>query len=89
MHVDPIKLVPPDYGIDWKFSHGFGIGQITCGGGTKEQPDCRKDGNAGCLVGGVCYTVPELLTINLSPLLSSLLLSINKGFAPPEADTSK
>ena len=63
MYVDPIKLVPPDYGIDWKFSHGFGIGQITCGGGTKEQPDCRKDGNAGCLVGGVCYTVPELLTI--------------------------
>ena len=51
---------PPDYGIDWRFSHGLGLGQITFGGNSY----CDKSqGIRGYKsLSGRCFTIPELLT---------------------------
>jgi hypothetical protein len=48
---------PPDFGIDWRFSHGFGAG-ITV---FKSSPLC-SNGWRGYTMGGKCYSVPELVT---------------------------
>ncbi len=54
---------PPDYGLDWRFSHGFGIGQMTI---VPYKSYCRKiNGPNGPEwarnVGGKWYTVTDLL----------------------------
>ncbi len=54
---------PPDYGLDWRFSHGFGIGQMTIVPGSSY---CGKiDGPNGLewarKVGNNWYTVTDLL----------------------------
>lgn len=46
---------PPDYGIDWRFTHGFGAGQITFGG------DSYCNNARGIIQDGTCYTIPQLL----------------------------
>jgi hypothetical protein len=49
---------PPDYGLDWRFSHGLGLGQVTlfsdsfCSTGLRGLKDKT----------GKCYTIPDLLT---------------------------
>jgi hypothetical protein len=54
---DSFTDVAPDYGLDWRYSHGLGLGQITlfvnsfCEGTTR-----------GRSVGGTCFTIPDLLT---------------------------
>ncbi len=49
---------PPDYGLDWRFSHGIGFSQATivpngakCAGGLR-----------GYSIGGKCFTIPQLVT---------------------------
>lgn len=49
---------PPDYKLDWRFSHGFGLGQITL------QPDYSCGGGRGRDINGTCFTIPDLLTPN-------------------------
>ena len=60
-HANLSAMKKPNYGIDWRYTHGFGVGQITCGGSGK--PECMKNGGGGCKVAGKCFTVPELLTV--------------------------
>lgn len=53
---------PPNYGIDWRFSHGFGLGQVTIDG----DDYCNKSqGIRGARISALntCITVPELLTV--------------------------
>ncbi len=52
---------PPDYGLDWRFTHGFGAGQITFNGNS------TCDGARGIKIKETCYNIPELLdtTTNL------------------------
>lgn len=48
----------PDYGLDWNYTHGFGLGQVTFGDGKYCSPGVR-----GITLGdGKCYTIPQLLT---------------------------
>jgi len=49
---------PPDYGLDWRFSHGIGAGQATI---FPNSPRC-PDGNRGFIAGGNCFTIPQLIT---------------------------
>jgi hypothetical protein len=62
---DNLTDVAPDFGLDWRFSHGFGIGQCTI---FPKYPkphfdSCTApDGLHGVRRGGVCYTVPILMT---------------------------
>ncbi len=48
---------PPDFGLDWRFSHGFGAGLTIF-------PNTAKCSNGwrGYTVGGKCFSVPELVT---------------------------
>lgn len=55
---DVLTSEGPDYGIDWHYSHGFGIGQSTIFGDSR----C-PDGNRGIDYLGRCFTVPELMTV--------------------------
>lgn len=48
----------PDYGLDWRFSHGIGASQGTI---FTNSPRC-PDGNRGYTVGGKCFTIAQLLT---------------------------
>ncbi|MDD5251763.1 MAG: pilin [Patescibacteria group bacterium] len=61
---DTVNLqAPPDYGLDWRFSHGIGSGQSTvfpnsapCSG--------KADQGRGFRTGNKCYTIPELFDVN-------------------------
>jgi hypothetical protein len=55
---DKISSQPPDYGLDWRFSHGLGFGQATLFPNTK----CA-DGSRGITYLGRCFTPPELMTV--------------------------
>lgn len=52
---------PPNYGLDWRFSHGFGASQATI---FPDSLPCEGKENLGrgFRRGGRCYTIPELLT---------------------------
>lgn len=59
---------PPDYGLDWRFGHGFGAGQSTIHGDSADgkynelnQP-CpgKEDQGRAFHMGTMCFTVPEL-----------------------------
>ena len=52
---DKFVNAPMDYGLDWRFSHGFGAGQITFDGYS------RCNGQRGTIVDDKCYTIPDLL----------------------------
>lgn len=64
-HVTEANFVPPDFGIDWRFSHGIGLGQVTFGDGQF----CNVNGQnvRGTKIKGLnnrCLTVPELLSVD-------------------------
>lgn len=63
---------PPDYGLDWRFTHGFGLGQITITGKEYCSPGVR--GAKRC---GKCYTIPELLSPQSSIEISICLMKKN------------
>jgi hypothetical protein len=58
----------PDLGIDWHYSHGFGVGQVTfpnrLANGSYGPTHCpgRPATEYSTMVGGRCFTVQELLT---------------------------
>lgn len=60
---------PPDYGLDWRFTHGFGLGQITISGKEYCSPGIR--GAKRC---GKCYTIPQLLSVESSLEISLCLM---------------
>lgn len=52
---------PPDYGIDWRFSHGLGPAQSTIFPDPLNPPCAgREEEGKGFRMGSKCYTVPEL-----------------------------
>jgi hypothetical protein len=55
---------PPNYGLDWRYSHGFGPGQLTIFPHETRNRPCegREDQGYGYRINGACYTIPELLT---------------------------
>lgn len=62
---DMLTDVAPDFGLDWRFSHGIGIGQCTIYPKYPKphyQVCFAADGLHGVKRGGVCYTVPMLMT---------------------------
>jgi hypothetical protein len=58
---------PPDYGLDWRYSHGFGAGQSTIFGDVngkfnpRNQP-CpgKEDQGRGFRMGSKCFSIPDL-----------------------------
>ena len=82
---DTLSATPPDYGLDWRFSHGFGVSQCTIFPKGKGANQCNgPDGGLGISTGGTCYTVPILMTWegNLS-CMASLIKSIAGGTSDP------
>ncbi len=55
---DPTK---PDYNLDTRFSHGFGISQLTIFPGTTGLPKC--EGHWSAQIGETCFTGADLLTL--------------------------
>ncbi|MFA5061704.1 MAG: pilin [Patescibacteria group bacterium] len=62
---------PPDYGLDWRFSHGFGLGQATLRG------DSYCGGQRGISKFGQCFTIPQLLTVDAAAIFSANLFKSN------------
>lgn len=54
---DTFTNTPPDYGLDWRFSHGIGLGQITI------FPTEQCGGERGKSFAGKCYSIPSLLKV--------------------------
>lgn len=64
-NVTEANFVPPDFGIDWRFSHGIGLGQVTFGDG--QFCDVNGQKVRGTKIKGLnnrCLTVPELLSVD-------------------------
>ncbi len=59
---DDMTAIPPDYGLDWRFSHGFGYGQFTIFPRTSELSCVAPDGSVGRRMGETCYTAPCVMT---------------------------
>jgi hypothetical protein len=57
-HFDPSK---PDYNLDKRYSHGFGISQLTIFPGT--QWGARCDGHWSIKMSDTCFTAADLLTL--------------------------
>jgi len=55
---------PPDYGIDWRFSHGLGLGQVTLTGNNycTDVNGNRIRGYSPMANRNKCFGIPELLT---------------------------
>ncbi|HTM69004.1 MAG TPA: pilin [Candidatus Binatia bacterium] len=51
---------PPDYGLDWRYSHGFGSGQSTIFPGSAPCPGNEAQGR-GFRMGNHCYSAAQLL----------------------------
>jgi hypothetical protein len=54
---------PPDYGLDWRFSHGFGSGQSTIFPNNQPCPGKEEFGR-GFRSGSLCLTIPELMNVD-------------------------
>lgn len=52
---------PPNYGLDWRFSHGIGASQVTIFPDNKPCPGRESEGR-GAIRGGKCFTVKDLLS---------------------------
>ena len=63
---------PPDYGLDWKYGHGFGIAQTTL------QPSYHCNGQRGITMNGRCFTIPDLLSpvTNIESMVAHILNDI-------------
>ena len=55
---DEINAIAPDFGLDWDYSHGVGIGQTTI-----FPTDRCPDGSRGKSFFGRCFTLPEMVTV--------------------------
>ncbi len=72
---------PPDYGLDWRFTHGFGLGQITLKG------DYYCDGQRGIVKSGKCFTIPQLLTVDAAAFTAASLFKSNLDCAQKKGYT--
>ncbi len=68
---------PPDFGIDWRFSHGLGLGQITLDG--RKGYHCNEQ--RGIKLGGHCFNIPELFTADGAILAMVKLFKNNLSVA--------
>jgi hypothetical protein len=59
---DDLNSQPPEFGLDWRFSHGLGVGQVTVFPKNVNGFCTGADGAYGRTIGGKCFTVPILLT---------------------------
>ena len=59
-----VTAVPPNYGLDWRFSHGIGLGQCTIfpKGGVPNYCE-GQDKSPGIKYGTKCFTVPIAMTM--------------------------
>jgi hypothetical protein len=75
---------PPDYGLDWRFTHGFGLGQVTL------RPNHFCNGQRGINKYGKCFNIPELLTVDAAAFFAANLFkdnlkcAENKGYNGPQ-----
>lgn len=69
---DEFINTPPDYGLDWKYGHGFGIAQTTL------QPSYHCNGQRGITMNGRCFTIPDLLNpaTNIESMVAHILNDI-------------
>lgn len=59
---DPFKPdQPPEYGLDWRYSHGFGSGQSTIFNASQPCPGQTAAGR-GFRMGSKCYTIPQIMS---------------------------
>ncbi len=80
---DDITATPPDYGLDWRFSHGLGYGQFTMYPRTSSMSCTGKDGSNGRKIGDACFTVPCVMTWEgqteaTVKLLSAIVKTVDK-----------
>lgn len=68
--IDPTKT---DYNLDWRFSHGIGLGQITI----FQEEKTKCNGRPGKMFGGVCYSLADLLTVEKNLLYTANLFKSN------------
>lgn len=66
---------PPDYGLDWRYTHGFGLGQTTLRG------DMYCNGQRGITKYGRCFNIPDLLQIDSSIFFTANLFKDNLACA--------
>lgn len=59
---DELTAAPPEFGLDWRYSHGFGVGQCTIFPPKSKNSCVGADGAYGVNLGNKCFTVPILLT---------------------------
>lgn len=59
---DPFNAsAPPEYGLDWRYSHGFGSGQSTIFNNSQPCPGNTAAGR-GFRSGGKCFTIPQIMS---------------------------
>lgn len=59
---DMLNNKAPDFGLDWRFAHGFGVSQCTIFPRGGQQSCSGPNGEAGLQLGSTCFTVPIVLT---------------------------
>jgi hypothetical protein len=74
----------PDFGLDWRFSHGLGLGQVTL----KGSHFCSAGVRGIKLMDGRCYTIPELLTPDIGIQAMALVLKAHYRNAKQDAGYS-
>jgi len=75
----------PDYGLDWRFSHGLGLGQITLFG-TKNY---YCNGQRGITLNNHCFNIPELFTTEGGLLSMASLFKLNLAAAKKKGWTGE
>lgn len=86
-------FIPPNYGIDWRYSHGIGLGQVTIFpyGGKYESENTKIKGPNGLewarKIGGRWFTVTDLF--NLDKTVEATMLIIQGCFKYAKTDLEK
>lgn len=80
---------PPNYGLDWRYSHGFGPGQLTIFPKAHRNRPCegREEQGFGYRIAGTCYTIPELLTPEVSA--TAMVATFRSAFARAGKDVAQ
>jgi|GEM_PF-2356456 len=90
---NPDKFIAPDYGLDWRYSHGIGLGQVTIFpyGGKYESENTKIEGPNGQewarKIGGRWFTVTDLF--NLDKTVEATMLIIKNCFKYAKTDLEK
>ncbi len=73
----PLDLDKPDFGIDWRFSHGFGLGGITLF--TADAKRCN--GRPGKICNGQCFTPVDLFDVDKNLICTAEIVKKNYDLA--------